>query len=154
MAIKVSDVCKWLAARVEELDATAYAQPGYASSWHEPTGLLVDEEGHPAGHLAFTVDPTYAEATDRDQAQWGLEVQLLQRVTITFAYHLRPGAQRDDQRLAMDAGEDVLRAVLQEWNAAVVDPVSTWDPSFHEDGDWLLNRVAITVRHEIPLSME
>jgi len=149
--IDLPEIVAWIVEGVEALNATDYAQEGYAATWRRSPHLLVDAEGHPAGHLAFVVAVVADDGTDREQDHASGTAQFLAQVEVTFAYHLRPMAASTDELLAMAAASDVMRSLLRAWPEAVVDPVNKWEPRFNSEYDWLICTVSVTVRHEIAL---
>ena len=71
-------------------------------------------------------------------------------LAVLFTFHVRPGNQIPDARLASDASLQIVAALMAlPQNFMVVTLVNAFRPAFTPDGEWMLCRADFVVLHDI-----
>ena len=150
MAFEVYQLEAVAAERVGSVDAAPFKQGSIVASFTESAqAISADGVSYATSHLSFSafVTSSPAMATD-NQGSWET-AKVRSRLLVEFLYHLRPGQQIGDQRLALRAAAAVRRAVMAptpEFNVALFDAGRTSKTS---DGEWLLTQVEFDAFHDV-----
>jgi hypothetical protein len=143
-----------IVARITALDASAYTLGRLAKAkWHESDApLSVISDTSALGHLSFGVwISTAPNSNDGRGVTWvnnGIDnlVEIDARLTVAFAFQLRPTVSVADSRVATEAAHDVVVAAMAAWTAddeatygtVTVRLVDAMQTAVSLDGDWLL----------------
>ena len=154
MSYTIAELETTLAARIAALDGSAYSQGSRIGTWREAkTPLSVTDSAQAIGHLTFNVfvESGRNSGGDRDRPFDG-SIKLVSDLVVLVAYHIRPGAQVADMRLASDAALQAARAILANpQNEFQTQPVNIWRPAVTSDGEWMLVRLDFRAIHEVSL---
>lgn len=156
MGLAIDQLCEIVAACISDLDASAYEQAGYSSTWTE-TGVPTSAIGgaNPVGHLQFCVLTTGSPNTELEDDHAAGEAYIRTGLRVMFGYHIRTGAdsQIPDERQSMRAAHDLVSTLmadrLMDGVVHLVDPYAA--PMITADGEWLLCTVVLSVLHDYPL---
>ena len=114
MAFEVYQLEAVAAERVGSVDAAPFKQGSIVASFTESDqAISADGVSYATSHLSFSafVTSSPAMATD-NQGSWET-AKVRSRLLVEFLYHLRPGQQIGDQRLALRAAAAVRRALAR-----------------------------------------
>jgi hypothetical protein len=138
------------AAKVAALDAAAFDQGSIEATWTESDqAISADGVSYATSHLSFAVIVSASPAVSNDSQASYRYARVRSRLLVEFLYHLRPGQQIADQRLAARAAADLRRAVMAPDPDANIVLFDAGRYSRTSDGEWLLVQVEFDAYHDL-----
>ena len=129
-----------IAARIEALSATAFAQGTLSSpTWKEsPQALAPESAPNSAAHLCFAV---WADSVPTEESPGCVRAEPV--VVVRFLYRLRSGQQPTDLRASSDAAQQIVDSVRAGFDGVPMDVTESGDRTILSGG-WAVIDVRFT----------
>ncbi len=140
-----------LAVAITAIDATPFQHGSMDEDFHEALAPFgPEDQGDAISHLGFAAFLRGSTPTDsRQQAGSDIEVESL--VDVYLGFRIRPPSQVADYRLALDASEAIIRAVIDTSWMHEASAVCTEAAEVRQilNEPWLVVRVGFLITYEI-----